>query len=161
MKKLLLLFIAILMLIPTHSGVSAQDRGDFKFGFRTGYYIRTKAYAIGIYGTYSITDWLNIEPGINYICKANSSVDVYCDFHIPLEVATYWNVYPIVGVSVHDITSYGGKVDCWAGGLNLGVGGSYSINRRWQITGQVKWMGRLPQKHRSAVIISAGIDYNF
>lgn len=161
MKRLLLCLIALCVILPTTNTVSAQDDGDFKFGFRTGYYFHTKAYGLGIYGTYGIAEWLNIEPGVNYIFKDKSTVDVYCDFQIPLEVATYWYVYPIVGLSVHDITSHGGSVDGWAGGLNLGLGTTFNMNRRWSVNAQAKWMGRLPTKHANAVILSVGIDYNF
>jgi hypothetical protein len=66
-----------------------------------------------------------------------------------------------VGVSVNDITSHKGTVDGWAGGLNLGLGTRYELNSRWSANLQVKWMGRLPRQHQSAVIAAVGIDYNF
>lgn len=161
MKRLLLILVAIMVIIPATSHASAQDQGDFRFGFRTGYYFRTKAYAIGVYGNYGITNWLNVEPGISYICKQKSTVDVYCDFHIPLEMATYWHLYPIVGISVNDISEKSSTIDGWAGGLNLGLGTTYDINGHWNFTVQGKWMGRFPREHTSAVIISVGIGYNF
>lgn len=161
MKKLLLSLIALFCLLPNINNVSAQDDGNFRFGFRTSYYFRTKAYSIGVYGTYGIADWLNIEPGINYIFKENSTVDVYCDLQVPLEISSHCYIFPIVGLSVNDITSHGGTIDGWAGGLNIGIGSQYYFNRRWSFNGQVKWMGRLPKKHKSAVILSLGVDYNF
>ena len=161
MKRLLCSILAIFILMPAINSASAQDEGSFHLGIRTGYYFRAKAYVIGLYGTYGLTDWLNVEPGVNYICKQKSSVDVYCDFQVPLEVATYWYVYPIVGLSIHDISAKGGTVDGWAGGLNLGLGCSYKINDRWSVNGQCKWMGRLPRKHKSAIIAAIGMGYNF
>lgn len=161
MKRLLLTLIALAMLIPTINEATAQDKGAFRLGARTGYYFRAKAYAAGIYGCYSIADWLNIEPGVNFICKEKSTVDVYCDLQVPLEVATYWYVYPIVGISAHDISAYNGKEDGWAAGLNLGLGVSYELNDRWSVNAQGKWMGRLPKKFKSAVITSVGVAYNF
>ena len=161
MRRWILCIVLILTLGVIENRVTAQDQGDFRFGFRTGYYFGSKAYAVGIYGSYGIADWLNMEPGINYICKQKSSIDVYCDFQVPLEVATYWNVYPIVGLSIHDISAKNGTIDGWAGGLNIGLGTSYDISRRWRATGQVKWMGRLPVKHPNAIMLQIGIDYNF
>lgn len=161
MKRLLLSLIALCFLLPITNSASAQDEGDFRFGFRTGYYFRAKAYGLGVYGTYSITDWLNVEPGVNFICKQKSSLDIYCDFQIPLEIATYWHVYPIVGISANDISAQNGTIDGWSAGLNLGLGTMYDINRRWSVNMQGKWMGRVPKKFKSAVIISVGIGYNF
>ena len=106
-------------------------------------------------------NWLNIEPGLNFICKERSSIDIYCDFQIPLEITTQWFIYPIAGISIHDITSHSGTVDGWAGGLNLGMGAKYEFSHRWSANGQLKWMGRIPKKHKSAVIFSIGFDYNF
>lgn len=161
MKRLLLILFAIAVITPSTNNLSAQDSGDFRFGFRTGYYFRAKAYAVGVYGNYGLTDWLNIEPGINFMCKKKSTVDVYCDLQIPLEIATYWYVYPIVGISANDISAKNGSIDGWAAGLNLGLGTSYEINGHWNLSAQAKWMGRIPRKHRSAIIIAVGIGYNF
>lgn len=161
MKRLLLTIAMIFALIPMCNSASAQDKGAFRIGFHTGYYFRAKAYSVGIYARYSIADWLNVEPGVNYMCKEKSTVDVYCDLQVPLEVATYWYVYPIVGISAHDISAHSGTVDGWAGGLNLGLGVSYELNDRWSVNAQGKWMGRLPRKFKSAVITQVGISYNF
>lgn len=161
MKRLLLILFAIAVIVPTSNSASAQEQGNFRFGFRTGYYFRTKAYAVGVFGNYGLTDWLNIEPGVNIICKQKSTIDVYCDFQIPLEIATYWQVFPIVGVSIHDISEKSGTIDGWAGGLNLGLGTNYQLNGRWDVSAQAKWMGRMPREHTSAIIISVGIGYNF
>jgi hypothetical protein len=161
MKKFLLSLVALFCILPNINNVSAQDEGNFRFGFRTGYYFRTKAYGLGVYGSYGIFDWLNIEPGVNFIFKESSSVDIYCDFTVPLEITPHCYIYPIAGISIHDITSHSGTIDGWAGGLNLGLGSQYYINRRWSANAQIKWMGRLPQRHKSAVIFSLGIDYNF
>lgn len=161
MKRFLLCLVALVAISSTTTSLSAQDAGSFRFGFRTGYYFVTKAYGLGIYGNYGITDWLNIEPGVNYIMKNNSSVDVYCDFQVPLEVSTSWYIYPIIGVSANHIASHSSTVTGWAAGLNLGLGTMVNIDRRWSANAQVKWMGRLPRKHQSAVILSLGIDYNF
>lgn len=88
-------------------------------------------------------------------------MDIYCDFQVPLEITSQCYIFPIVGVSVHDITSHNGTVDGWAGGLNLGLGSKYEFSRRWSVNGQLKWMGRIPEKHKSAVIFAVGFDYNF
>mgnify|MGYP003297529071 CR=1 FL=1 len=161
MKRLLLILFALVVIIPASNSASAQEEGDFRFGFRTGYYFRTNAFVIGAYGNYGITNWLNVEPGISYVCKEKSTVDVYCDFQIPLEIATYWHVYPIVGLSINDISEKSGTIDGWAGGLNIGLGTTYNLNGHWNISAQGKWMGRFPREHTSAVIIAVGIDYNF
>lgn len=161
MKRLLFALIALFLIAPATNTASAQEDGDFRFGIRTGYYFGVKAYGAGIYGTYGIADWLNIEPGVNFIFKQKSTVDVYCDFQIPLEIATYWYVYPIVGVCVSDISAKNGTVDGWSVGANLGLGLNYEINGRWSVNVQGKWMGRLPGKHRNAIVTSLGIGYNF
>ena len=163
MKRLITLAMALCLVLLSYNETSAQESGDFKFGFRAGYYFRANAFGAGVYGTYGLTNWLNIEPGVNMIFKRDCSVDVYCDFQVPLEIATYWTVYPIVGVSVNDITSTskGKIIDGWAGGLNLGLGTRYELNSRWSANLQVKWMGRFPRQHQSAVIAAVGIDYNF
>jgi hypothetical protein len=161
MKKLLISIIALFCILPQINTLSAQDSGEFKFGFRTGYYFLTKAYGLGVYGTYGITDWLNIEPGINYIFKNRSTVDVYCDFQVPLEISHELYLFPIVGVSINDITSHSGNVDGWAGGFNIGLGTRWDMNRRWGVHAQLKWMERFPKKHMNALILSVGIDYNY
>jgi hypothetical protein len=161
MKRFILLLFALAVMAPMTNSVSAQNQGDFRFGFRAGYYFNANAFGAGVYGNYGLTDWLNIEPGVNLICKENSTVDVYCDFQIPLEIATYWYVYPIVGVSAHDIGAEEAVIDSWAAGLNVGLGTSYDINGRWDVSAQAKWMGRLPRKLQSSIIVSIGIGYNF
>ena len=161
MKRLLLILFALVVIAPTANRASAQEQGDFSFGVRTGYYFRANAFVVGAYGNYSIANWLNVEPGINYVCKEYSTVDVYCDFHIPLEIGTYWHVYPIVGISANDISENKGAIDGWAGGLNVGLGTTYTINGHWNFTAQGKWMGRFPREHTSAIIIAVGIGYNF
>ncbi|MBQ3249371.1 MAG: outer membrane beta-barrel protein [Alistipes sp.] len=161
MKRLLVALIATFILIPTTNTLSAQEEGDFRFGFRTGYYFGAKAYGIGVYGNYGITDWLNIEPGVNYVAKEKSLFDIYCDFQIPLEIATYWHIYPIIGISANDISENSGAIDGWAGGVNAGLGLSYEINDRWSVNAQGKYMWRFPTEHSSAVIVHIGIDYNF
>ena len=161
MKRALGVLVALLVIVSATNNVQAQEQGDFRLGFRTGFYFRANAYAIGMYGTYGIRDWLNIEPGINYICKQKSTVDVYCDFQVPLEIAAYWHVYPIFGVSVHDIYDKRRDVDGWGAGLNIGLGTTYNMNDRWSLSAQAKWMGRVPLEHISTVVIYVGVDYNF
>ncbi|MBQ8493845.1 MAG: outer membrane beta-barrel protein [Alistipes sp.] len=161
MKRLLLLLFICVAFIPSTNSATAQEEGDFRFGFRTGYYFGAKAYGVGIYGTYGIADWLNVEPGVNYIAKHKSSVDAYCDFHVPLEIATYWHIYPIVGVSANNISENSGSIVGWAGGVNVGIGLRYEFNDRWSINAQGKWMWRFPTKFSDAAIAHIGIDYNF
>lgn len=161
MKRLLLILFALAVITPMTNSASAQEKGDFRFGFRTGYYFRTKAYVVGVYGNYGLTDWLNLEPGINYVCKQKSTVDVYCDLQVPLEIATYWHIYPIVGIGANDISEKSGTIDGWAAGLNLGLGTSYEINGRWNLSAQAKWMGRIPREHTSSIIVAVSLGYNF
>lgn len=161
MKRLLITLLTICVIIPASNSLSAQEQGDFRFGFRTGYYIRTKAFMVGAYGNYGLTDWLNIEPGVNVICKERSTVDIYCDLQVPLEVAPYWYFYPLVGISASDISEHNGSVDGWAAGLNVGIGTNYEFSGRWSVSAQAKWVGRIPRKHTSAVLITAGVGYNF
>lgn len=161
MRRIILCLMALLMLQAPSNNASAQDKGDFHFGARASFYARAKAFGVGIYGTYSITDWLNVEPGINLICKKHSSVDVYCDFQVPLEVAAYWHVFPIVGVSANEIGSKSANAYGWSCGLNLGLGTSYELNNHWNFNGQIKWMGQSAKNHKSAIIIAVGIGYNF
>ena len=157
MKRLMAVVVALCALLLTTNEASAQESGDFKFGFRTGYYFRANGFTTGIYGTYGITSWLNVEPGVNLVFKRGCMVDVYCDFQLPLEVTNYWAVYPIVGVSVNNVTSDKG----WAGGLNIGLGTRYELNSRWGVNMQVKLMPRLPRDYQSVVIATLGLDYNF
>lgn len=161
MKRLILSLVALFCILPNINTLSAQEDGDFRFGFRTGYYFKTKAYGLGVYGNYGITDWLNIEPGVNVIFKERSSVDVYCDLQVPLELGMDLYIFPIVGISVNDITSHNGTVDGWAAGLNAGIGTKWYIDSRWSMNGQLKWMGRLPKKHECALILAVGLDYTF
>lgn len=77
MKRLLLILFALVVIAPTANRASAQEQDDFSFGVRTGYYFRANAFVVGAYGNYGITNWLNVEPGINYVCKEYSTVDVY------------------------------------------------------------------------------------
>lgn len=160
--KRLLICLALLcgIMLPT-AEASAQEAGEFRLGLRAGYYTRAKAMGVGLYGNYGITDWLNIEPGVNVICKHDSSVDVYCDFQVPLEVTLYWHIFPIVGISVNDIASRSAHADSWSFGVNLGMGCSYDFSMRWNVTGQVKWMGQTAKNNKSPVIIQVGMGYNF
>lgn len=161
MKKFILCLVALFVLtIPTNE-VSAQEKGNFRLGLRTGGYFRAKAYSVGLYGTYSICDWLNIEPGVNFICKKNSSVDIYCDLQVPLELTTYWHIYPIVGISGNHIGSVSANAYGWSCGLNLGLGTTYQLGSRWDISAQAKWMGQTAKNHKSPIIIAIGMGYNF
>ena len=162
MKRFILLYIVALFVItPSINHASAQENEAFTFGFRTGYYFGPKAYALGIYGTYGLTDWLNIEPGINYVCKQKSTIDVYCDFQVPLSIARRWHIYPIVGVGANHISEHSGTVKGWAAGLNLGLGTKYNFGGHWDANLQCKWMGRVPKKFSNAVILNIGIGYTF
>ena len=159
MRRFILCLVTLFMLYAPSNSASAQSKGDFRFGIRASLYTRAKAFGAGIYGNYSITDWLNVEPGVNIICKSHSSVDVYCDFQVPLVITNYWHVFPIVGVSVNEIGS--NSIRGWSCGLNLGLGASFAMGRHWIVNGQVKWMGQSAKNHKSPVIISAGIGYCF
>ncbi|MBQ3043525.1 MAG: hypothetical protein IJD53_03630 [Alistipes sp.] len=161
MRRIILCLVALFMLYVPTNEAKAQDKGDFRFGTRAAFYTRAKAFGVGVYGTYCITDWLNIEPGVHAICKKRSSVDIYCDFQVPLEIATYWHVFPIVGVSVNEIGSKSANAYGWSCGLNLGLGTSYQFSSHWNAHAQVKWMGQSAKNHKSPVIVAAGIGYNF
>lgn len=160
-RVILLCAVALFAITPIVNHASAQEDRAFTFGFRTGYYFGAKAYVLGIYGTYGLADWLNIEPGINYIPKQNSSIDVYCDFQVPLSIASYWHIFPIVGISANHISEQSGTVVGWSAGLNLGLGTKYNFGGNWDVNLQCKWMGRIPTKFSNAVILNIGVGYTF
>ncbi len=178
MKRLFLLFALLGSLCVTFSA-SAQSyedtpdpyeprhryrsyhQGEFRFGARAAYYIGANAFGAGVYANYALTNWLNIEPGVNVICKAHSSIDIYCDFQIPLEVARDWSIYPIVGLSANEIGSKSRDAYGWSCGLNLGAGTSFECNRRWLLSGSLKWMAQSAKNHPNPIIFSVGAAYRF
>lgn len=177
MKKLLLSIFALFLFIPSHNQASAQVDEDFRFGVHAGAYLGVNALTGGVYGTYGVDDWLNMEVGVNYILKPYSFIDVYCDFQVLLEITSFWFVYPIIGLSIHDIDTPPrpfeemhplvaktgvAMLDGWSPGINFGVGAYYDISYRWRVSGQVKMLRRLPQGvHKNSFLVLAGIDYNF
>lgn len=177
MKKILLSIFALLVVIPSLNRASAQVDEDFRFGVHAGAYLGTNALTGGAYGTYGLDDWLNMEVGVNYILKPYSFLDVYCDFQVLLEITPFWHIYPIVGISVHDIDTPPRPVsemhpliaqsgvtmlDGWTPGINFGMGFYYDISYRWRVSGQVKMLQRLPQGvHKNPILMLGGIDYNF
>ena len=177
MKKSLLSIFALFLFIPSHNQASAQVDEDFRFGVHAGAYLGANALTGGVYGTYGVDDWLNMEVGVNYILKPYSFIDVYCDFQVLLEITSFWFVYPIIGLSIHDIDTPPrpfeemhplvaktgvAMLDGWSPGINFGVGAYYDISYRWRVSGQVKMLRRLPQGvHKNSFLVLAGIDYNF
>ena len=181
MKKLLLSIFALFVIIPSLNQASAQVDEDFRFGIHAGAYLGANALTGGAYGVYGLDDWLNMEVGVNYVLKPYSFLDVYCDFQVLLEITSFWHIYPIVGLSIHDIDTPPRPIedmhplvapiveqtgltmlDGWTPGLNFGAGFYFDINYRWRVSGQAKMLRRLPQGvHKSSILILGGIDYNF
>jgi hypothetical protein len=177
MKKFLLIIFASLVIIPSLNRASAQVAEDFRFGVHAGAYIGANALTGGIYGTYGVDDWLNMEVGVNYLMKTYSFLDVYCDFQVLLEIMPFLHIYPLVGISLHDIDtptrpldqmnpliaeSGLTMLDGWTPGVNFGMGVSYDLSYRWRASGQVKMLSRLPQGvHKNSFVLLGGISYNF
>lgn len=177
MKKFLLCIFALFVIIPSQNQASAQIDEDFRFGIHAGAYIGANALTGGAHGIYGLDDWLNMEVGVNYILKTNSFLDVYCDFQVLLEITSFWHIYPIVGISIHDIDTPArpfeemhplvaktgvAMLDGWSPGMNLGMGFYYDISYRWRVSGQLKMLQRYPQgAHKNSFILLGGIDYNF
>lgn len=177
MKKLLLCIFALFVIIPSLNHASAQVDDDFRFGIHTGAYIGANALTGGVHGTYGLDDWLNMEVGVNYILKTNSFLDVYCDLQVLLEITSFWHVYPIVGISIHDIDTPKrpfeqmhpliaqtgvAMLDGWSPGINFGMGFCYDLSYRWRVSGQFKMLQRLPPgAHKNSFVMLGGIDYNF
>ena len=141
--------------------VQAQRKGEFSLGARMTQYFRAKTFALGIYGNYGITRWLDIEPGINFLCKDNSSVDIYCDLHLRLEVAETCYIYPIAGIGLSDMSSESLGFDGWSFSGALGAGFNYRLNRRLTTSIQCKWIAQTAHRHRNPVSLSLGIEYAF
>ncbi len=177
MKKFLLCIFALLVIAPSQNQASAQIDEDFRFGVHAGVYLGANAFTGGVHGIYGLDDWLNMEVGASYILKPNCLADIYCDFQVLLEITSFWHIYPIVGLSIHDIDTpirpieemnpliaQSGltMLDGWTPGFNLGMGFYYDLSYRWRVSGQLKMLQRLPQGvHRNSFIMLGGIDYNF
>ncbi len=177
MKKLLLSIFALFVIIPSLNEASAQVDEDFRFGIHAGAYLGANALTGGAYGVYGLDDWLNMEVGVNYVLKPYSFLDVYCDFQVLLEITSFWHIYPLVGISIHDIDTPPRSpeemnplivkagltvIDGWTPGFNIGAGFYYDISYRWRVSGQVKMLRRLPQGvHKNSILVLGGIDYNF
>lgn len=177
MKKLLLCIFALFVIIPSQNEASAQVDEDFRFGIHGGVYLGANALAGGAHGVYGLDDWLNMEVGASYILKTNSFIDVYCDFQVLLEITSFWHIYPIVGISIHDIDTPPRPIeemhpliaeigvpmlDGWSPGFNVGMGFYFDLSYRWRVSGQLKMLQRLPQgAHKNSFILLGGIDYNF
>ena len=177
MKKILLSILALFVIIPSLNEASAQVDEDFRFGIHAGAYLGANAPAGGAYGVYGLDDWLNMEVGVNYLLKSYSFLDVYCDFQVLLEITDFWHIYPLVGISVHDIDTPPRPIeemhpliaqtgitmlDGWTTGFNVGAGFYFGLNYRWRFSGQVKMLRRQPQGvHKDSFVVLGGIDYNF
>lgn len=140
---------------------AAQDKGRFSFGVRMTEYMRAKAFALGVYGNYGITRWLDIEPGVNVMCKDRSSVDIYCDLHLILELTSKCYIYPIAGISINEIGSKSRDSEGWSFAGALGGGFNYRLNHRWTTAVQCKWLAQTADNHRNPVALSLGIEYKF
>lgn len=161
MKRLLCALVALFILTPAINSVSAQEDESFRFGFRAGYYYGENAIVGGAFGRYGVADWLNFEMGVNYVLKANSTVDVYAEYQIPLEITSYWYLYPLVGISVHNIDGPLMQLKGWTGGVNFGIGLLHDISDRWSVNFQGKMMMRFPMTKQSLIIGTISFAYNF
>ena len=171
MKKLLLCIFALFVIIPSQNQASAQVDEDFRFGIHTGVYLGANALAGGAHGIYGLDDWLNMEVGVNYLLKRDSFLDIYCDFQVLLEIAPFWHIYPIVGISLHDIDTPMRPIeeinpilvdngltmlDGWTPGINAGLGVYFDLSYRWRVSGQLKMLQRFPQGvHKNSFIFQA------
>lgn len=161
MKRYVATLLALSLCLALCHNAAAQDKGRFSLGFRMAGYTRAKAFALGIYGNYGVTSWLDIEPGVNIMCKDRSSVDIYCDLHVILELTTKSYIYPIVGVSVNQIGSKSLDSEGWSFAGALGAGFNYRLNHRWTTVLQCKWLAQTAVNHRNPVVLSLGIEYKF
>lgn len=152
---------ALICTVAICDTAAAQDKGRFSLGVRMAGYTRAKAFAMGIYGNYGLTRWLDIEPGIDIMCKESSSVDIYCDLHVILELTAKSYIYPIVGVSVNQIGSKSRNSEGWSFAGALGAGFNYRLNHRWATSLQCKWLAQTAVNHRNPVVLSLGIEYKF
>ncbi len=161
MKRYIAILAALICTIASCHYAAAQDKGRLSLGMRMAGYTRAKAFALGIYGNYGLTRWLDIEPGVNIMCKELSSVDIYCDLHVILELTTKSYIYPIVGISINQIGSKSQNSEGWSFAGALGAGFNYRLNHRWTTSAQCKWLSQTAANHRNPVVLSLGIEYMF
>lgn len=155
MKKILLTAVIALFAV---TAASAQDKGNWGISPKIGIYTNTGAdgaiFGIGATGRYSFTDHWRIEPGITAICKKSCSVDINADMHYLFNIAKFWDIYPLAGVSLNDIGD-------WSMGINIGAGTDFSLTRNWDLTAGVKWMVQTRSHWKNPLIFSVGAVYKF
>ena len=138
MKKILLTAVIALFAV---TAASAQDKGKWGIGPKIGIYTNTGAdgaiFGIGAAGRYSFTDKWRIEPAITALCEKGCSVDINADVHYLFSVAKFWDIYPLAGLSVKDMT------------------------RNWDLTAGVKWMIQTRKDWKNPIVISIGAVYKF
>lgn len=155
MKKIILTFIIACCSLGF---ASAQERGNWGVGPRVSFYTHAGTegamLGIGAIGRYAITNHWRVEPAISVLCEKGCSIDAGADIQYLFRLAPVWKIFPAVGYSVNDI---GG----WSSGFNIGAGTDFSLARRWDLTGGVKWMLQTVNGHKNPLVITVGAVYKF
>ncbi|MBP5258676.1 MAG: porin family protein [Prevotella sp.] len=179
MKKLFLTMCVALLSMSAF----AQEKGDFAVGVRSGVNIMRFKFAsldetstnfgIGAFGQYSLSDHWRLElDGIYNPTKDHvSNLALGLNVHYLFKLGDAFRIYPSVGYSLafvhseaYTMTTSSGEVkkieseNDTDGGIQLGAGIQYNINKNWFVAGEYKYQPGLFGDGQS---IMGSIGYRF
>ncbi|MFR9650413.1 MAG: porin family protein [Rikenellaceae bacterium] len=149
MKKILFAIIAIVL----SASATKASSGDLQIGAKTQFYTRWDGIVgIGPMVKYDINDMFRVESALLLLTKKGASIDWSIDLHMPFQLSSSFEIYPLAGISLNDPYKFGVA-------LGLGGGANYNINDRWVANAGVKWSIQSQQYLKNPFIIACGIGY--
>ncbi len=133
----------------------AQGQGEWGVGAKVKTYSRLNgATGVGLFARYGLGSGFRLEPSLIIFTRSGMSVDISTDIHYPFNVSRGFEVYPIAGLSINDLGSFGL-------GLNVGAGAGYHITDRIHLDLGAKWAIQTQRGVNHPIIISIGSGYKF
>lgn len=161
MKKIFV--IAILLSITT--GMFAQkSRNSFQANVLYGSKIETVGFGL----TFNLTGKKHeFSPSLNvYLPKNDVKVrEINLDYHRLFSIGDKVQVFPILGLGIAVWDGFGGEGDSALGdnetkiGANLGIGGRYTINERFDAGFQLKYAAMSASASQTVPMLTIGYKF--
>lgn len=161
MKKIFV--IAILLSITT--GMFAQkSRNSFQANVLYGSKIETVGFGL----TFNLTGKKHeFSPSLNvYLPKNDVKVrEINLDYHRLFGIGDKVQVFPILGLGIAVWDGFGGEGDSALGdndtkiGANLGIGGRYSVNERFNAGFQLKYAAMSSSASQTVPMLTIGYKF--
>ncbi len=157
MKRFLIFMVLIMVASSSFTTLSAkEDNGkEWGFGAKVNLYSGWNGMiGLGGYARYDISQLFRLEPSLVILCDEGTSIDLSVDLHMPMELSSAVELYPLVGLSLNDP----GKLGL---GVNLGGGLGYSISQKVNVDFGIKWMIASQKYYNNPLIFSLGCGFKF